>query len=115
MNLAEGLVNRNDFRRFIQLLDDSTSTRDMPNRYGSDAESVFAEPRRYWLPCSSGLPMRVEARPRRLPTATATRIPSLKQIGVGIIGTGWCGGIRPGSAVARPVVSALPVSCVRPQ
>jgi len=31
----------------------------------------------------------------------------MKQIGVGIIGTGWCGGIRAETCAAHPLVKSL--------
>lgn len=38
----------------------------------------------------------------------------MRQIAVGIIGTGWCGGIRAAAAAASPLVSAVHISEVRP-
>src|SRR5437016_14097718 len=39
----------------------------------------------------------------------------MKQIGVGIIGTGWCGGIRAETCAANPLVSSLHVAEIRPE
>ena len=39
----------------------------------------------------------------------------MKRIGVGIIGTGWCGGIRAETCAANPVVSSLHVAEIRPE
>ena len=41
--------------------------------------------------------------------------PSLKQINVGIIGTGWCGGIRAATCATNPVVGNLHISEIRPE
>ena len=41
--------------------------------------------------------------------------PSLKQINVGIIGTGWCGGIRAETCASNPVVGNLHLSEIRPE
>ena len=41
--------------------------------------------------------------------------PSLKQINVGIIGTGWCGGIRAETCASNPVVGNLHISEIRPE
>src|SRR5881227_1509790 len=38
----------------------------------------------------------------------------MKRIGVGIIGTGWCGGIRAETCAANPLVSSLHVAEIRP-
>jgi len=40
---------------------------------------------------------------------------SLKQINVGIIGTGWCGGIRAETCASNPVVGNLHLSEIRPE
>ncbi|MGC2517938.1 MAG: Gfo/Idh/MocA family oxidoreductase [Burkholderiales bacterium] len=39
----------------------------------------------------------------------------MKQIGVGIIGTGWCGGIRAETCAAHPLVKSLHLAEVRPE
>jgi predicted dehydrogenase len=39
----------------------------------------------------------------------------MKQIGVGIIGTGWCGGIRAQTCAAHPLVKNLHLAEVRPE
>jgi predicted dehydrogenase len=39
----------------------------------------------------------------------------MKQIGVGIIGTGWCGGIRAQTCAAHPLVKSLHLAEVRPE
>ena len=39
----------------------------------------------------------------------------MKQIGVGVIGTGWCGGIRAETCAAHPLVKSLHVAEVRPE
>jgi predicted dehydrogenase len=39
----------------------------------------------------------------------------MKQIGVGVIGTGWCGGIRAETCAAHPLVSSLHVAEIRPE
>ena len=39
----------------------------------------------------------------------------MRQIGVGVIGTGWCGGIRAEACAAHPLVSSLHVAEVRPE
>jgi predicted dehydrogenase len=39
----------------------------------------------------------------------------MRQIGVGIIGTGWCGGIRAEAAAANPLVAGLYLAEVRPE
>ena len=39
----------------------------------------------------------------------------MKQIGVGIIGTGWCGGIRAETCAANPLVSSLHIAEIRPE
>ena len=39
----------------------------------------------------------------------------MKQIGVGIIGTGWCGGIRAQACAAHPLVKSLHLAEVRPE
>src|SRR5438094_6904309 len=39
----------------------------------------------------------------------------MKRIGVGIIGTGWCGGIRAETCAANPLVSSLHVAEIRPE
>jgi scyllo-inositol 2-dehydrogenase (NAD+) len=39
----------------------------------------------------------------------------MRRIGVGIIGTGWCGGIRAQACAANPLVDALYIAEVRPE
>jgi predicted dehydrogenase len=39
----------------------------------------------------------------------------MRQIGVGIIGTGWCGGIRAETCAAQPLVKSVHVAEVRPE
>jgi predicted dehydrogenase len=39
----------------------------------------------------------------------------MKQIGVGIIGTGWCGGIRAQTCAAHPLVESLHLAEIRPE
>lgn len=39
----------------------------------------------------------------------------MRQIGVGIIGTGWCGGIRAETCAAHPLVATLHLAEVRPE
>ncbi|HMH52653.1 MAG TPA: Gfo/Idh/MocA family oxidoreductase [Candidatus Acidoferrum sp.] len=39
----------------------------------------------------------------------------MKQIGVGIIGTGWCGGIRAETCAAHPLVESLHIAEIRPE
>jgi predicted dehydrogenase len=39
----------------------------------------------------------------------------MKQIGVGVIGTGWCGGIRAETAAGHPLVNSLHVAETRPE
>ena len=39
----------------------------------------------------------------------------MKQIGVGIIGTGWCGGIRAQACAASPLVESLHLAEIRPE
>ena len=39
----------------------------------------------------------------------------MRQIGVGIIGTGWCGGIRAETCAAHPLVASLHLAEVRPE
>jgi predicted dehydrogenase len=39
----------------------------------------------------------------------------MKQIGVGIIGTGWCGGIRAQACAANPLVKSLHLAEIRPE
>ena len=39
----------------------------------------------------------------------------MKQIGVGIIGTGWCGGIRAQTCAASPLVKSLHLAEIRPE
>jgi len=39
----------------------------------------------------------------------------MKQIGVGVIGTGWCGGIRAETAACHPLVKGLHVAETRPE
>ena len=39
----------------------------------------------------------------------------MKQIGVGIIGTGWCGGIRAETCAKSPLVKFMDVSETRPE
>ena len=39
----------------------------------------------------------------------------MRQIGVGIIGTGWCGGIRAQTCAAHPLVGSLHLAEIRPE
>src|SRR5712691_2473101 len=53
---------------------------------------------------------------RRLPDAEHhEEIRAMKQIGVGIIGTGWCGGIRAQTCAASPLVKSLHLAEIRPE
>ena len=45
----------------------------------------------------------------------ASKGPSVKQINVGIIGTGWCGGIRAETCAANPLVKSLHLAETRPE
>src|SRR3990172_8786165 len=49
------------------------------------------------------------------PPGTAGKGPSVKQINVGIIGTGWCGGIRAETCAANPLVRNLHLAEIRPE
>src|SRR5256886_16171268 len=40
---------------------------------------------------------------------------AMRQIGVGIIGTGWCGGIRAQTCAANPLVKSLHLAEIRPE
>jgi len=42
-------------------------------------------------------------------------IGAMRQIGVGIIGTGWCGGIRAQTCAASPLVKSLHLAEIRPE
>ena len=50
-----------------------------------------------------------------LTSRTAGKGPSVKQINVGIIGTGWCGGIRAETCAANPLVRNLHLAETRPE
>ena len=39
----------------------------------------------------------------------------MKQINVGIIGTGWCGGIRAQTCASNPLVKSLHLAETRPE
>src|SRR5438045_3915677 len=39
----------------------------------------------------------------------------MKQIGVAIVGTGWCGGIRAETCAAHPLVKSLHIAEIRPE
>ena len=39
----------------------------------------------------------------------------MRQIGVGVVGTGWCGGIRAEACAAHPLVKSLHIAEVRPE
>src|SRR3990172_2171869 len=39
----------------------------------------------------------------------------MRPIGVGIIGTGWCGGIRAETCAAHPLVKSLHIAEIRPE
>src|ERR1700736_6965311 len=39
----------------------------------------------------------------------------MKQIGVAVIGTGWCGGIRAHTCAASPLVKSLHLAEIRPE
>src|ERR1700675_315559 len=39
----------------------------------------------------------------------------MKQIGVAIVGTGWCGGIRAGTCAAHPLTKSLHIAEIRPE
>jgi len=39
----------------------------------------------------------------------------MRQIGVGVIGTGWCGGIRAETCAAHPLVKSLHIAEIRPE
>src|SRR2546425_12609054 len=39
----------------------------------------------------------------------------MKQIGVAIVGTGWCGGIRAETCAAHPLTKSLHIAEIRPE
>ncbi|HET9470479.1 MAG TPA: Gfo/Idh/MocA family oxidoreductase, partial [Usitatibacter sp.] len=39
----------------------------------------------------------------------------MRQIGVAIVGTGWCGGIRAQACAAHPLVKSLHLAEIRPE
>ncbi len=84
----------------------------MLNRHGMDTAAAFVTPRplRYHAPFTArpqaGTP------PRR---GGKTRGSLLKQINVGIIGTGWCGGIRAETCASNPIVGNLHIAETRPE
>src|SRR5215510_13703262 len=54
------------------------------------------------------------------PAVRAGRFPffqasKMKQLSVGIIGTGWCGGIRAETCAANPLVKELHIAETRPE
>src|SRR5438046_10177748 len=51
----------------------------------------------------------------RAPVDRREETRAMKQIGVGIIGTGWCGGIRAQTCAAHPLVKSLHLAEVRPE
>src|SRR5947208_3954277 len=62
-------------------------------------------------PAAGGMPLRAFRRPRPM----GERRLAMKQIGVGIIGTGWCGGIRAQTCAASPLVRSLHLAEIRPE
>src|SRR5258705_12980788 len=40
---------------------------------------------------------------------------SMKRIGVGIVGAGWCGGIRAETCAAHPLTQSLHIAEIRPE
>src|SRR5258706_5918511 len=40
---------------------------------------------------------------------------SVKQIGVAVVGTGWCGGIRAETCAAHPLTKSLHIAEIRPE
>jgi hypothetical protein len=40
---------------------------------------------------------------------------AMKQIGIGIVGTGWCGGIRAQACAASPLVKSLHLAEIKPE
>ena len=75
-----------------------------------NAELIFVQHHRVWLTC-------VNARPRvhRDHQHNETKRTEVKQINVGIIGTGWCGGIRADTCAANPLVKDLHLAEVKPE
>jgi predicted dehydrogenase len=76
----------------------------MPNRYVTTRDSVFVRPscRRYHGASTvSGPPFK--------------EIQAVKQINMGIIGTGWCGGIRADTCAINPAVKDLHIVETRPE
>src|SRR3954470_5489382 len=57
--------------------------------------------------------------PASLPISTSFPTRStgdpMKQIGVAIVGTGWCGGIRAETCAAHPLVRSLHLAEIRPE
>src|SRR6266487_453228 len=51
----------------------------------------------------------------RAPVDRREETRAMKQIGVGIIGTGWCGGIRAQTCAASPLVRSLHLAEIRPE
>src|SRR2546422_3461117 len=51
----------------------------------------------------------------RAPVDRREETRAMKQIGVGIIGTGWCGGIRAQTGAASPLVKSLHLAEIRPE
>jgi hypothetical protein len=74
---------------------------------------------RLYTPDRSGMdtqPALVAPAPLRYHPATIpVERPVLKQINVGIIGTGWCGGIRADTCATNPVVGNLHIAENRPE
>src|SRR3977135_1707928 len=40
---------------------------------------------------------------------------SMKQVGVAVVGTGWCGGIRAETCAAHPLTKSLHIAEIRPE
>jgi predicted dehydrogenase len=85
----------------------------MPVRYGTDTLLVFVKPPLDSIPSGCA-----HDAPRTLPRARrpneAKRM-TVKQINVGIIGTGWCGGIRAETCATHPVVNNIHIAEVKPE
>src|SRR5439155_6136318 len=62
-------------------------------------------------PAAGGMPLRAFRRRRPV----VERRLAMKQIGVGIIGAGWCGGIRAQTCAANPLVKSLHLAEILPE
>src|SRR5229473_1451304 len=71
----------------------------MPICYGWNAEIIFV--------MQGSASLRSVAARCQDPTNTQKRKPPVKQINIGIIGTGWCGGIRAETCASSPFVGDL--------